>query len=1102
MSHSVFRRAFRVAIFSFVLVVFVAVLSTGSVAADGDFTVEIQSATNDSVGENEDLVVEVEVINNGDQATQDIILEDGDGTEQAVAEDVTVASGRSKDVILTWQGVPGRPTRSITPTVESNNDADSKTVQIDWSEFEVQNVNTSYTGNRSVSATFDARVRNIGTVSGEQDIILSGPDGEIESVPDVELDGTKSDIITFSDINIPANQDDYTYEIETEDQPQTIAVREPALFTPSIDSTNVEGSTFDLVATIENEGDFQDTQSVTLTVDDEQQKPQEITLSPDESQTVTFSGVEMDNPSVNVTVEVQQLGSASIEVAQASSIDEPVVHSVSPQFVQSTDDLTVNYTASGADIAAVTLDVIGPNGNTVQSVEVDPGVKRSEPVDLPEIGELPNGNYRLNLKIEDDFGRIESETRRDAFEVDTIFDPEQVEFTEERYETPAGDFVEIDVSTGDLDEAYILIGGDREANEGNLQNYLDVLHVSGDATFVINTRLVGTDVDSEKAYIPVDGEVTSYAHSIGAANEPQGVFEGVRFQDERGNSIASNLAEFRNHVGLSPRGSPIQPGRYRLVAGGSGTVIERDDNIPGFRHPVARSNLVLQPPEIGNVTTYTLPPAAADRVDQFEDSDEPAGVEDIGALLDAATETDTVAEGDRILIEVQSVGMYGALMKDIAATNPAVTTDSDDPGAIPGSDVRTLLDDHEGVHIELADSQLAAPNRPGADLKFTGVDSSDLYILPDDTDDQWNGTDPIGTDPLIGGMYFIVDTRDNEAFRGRPTDGDEMTFEIAYESPEGERYEYHDYSLIGGEQPEPFDPDVDENDGIEHFPYFGDSGTTVSAKDSFTFEEPYIDYGETTLENELIVPAEEDGVISGETNIAPGSLAEIQLIASNRPVPKIVTIEDIEIDEDRSFEVTEDFTAFEPGERVEVEFYSQGRLIDDRLLDKRGVRVVDNLDNPATFEITEFPESVEVERGQQLGDIAATINNTGDVADRQNVNFTVDGRTVREQTTVLESGEETTLDLAEEFVVLSPGEYSYTVSTDDDERTGTLTVTESEDTEVTTTDGNATQSSPPEEQDNSDDGGSGLLGMVGLRGRDVAVAAAVTGAMHVLGQWA
>jgi len=1105
MNYSVSRCIFRVGGALFILVLLGTVLSTGSVAADGDFAVEIQPETPDSVDENGNLDIEVIVTNRGsDEATQDITLENDDGIEQATDE-LTLSSGETNTTTLTWKNVPGRPdTRVITPTVKSDNDIDSKTVQVDWLEFEVQEpVEVVYpdTGGSSVEATFKPRIRNIGTISGEQQISLFDPDSEVEEQTTVSIEGGNSTEVLFSNIPIPADQDDYTYEIKTENNTQTVDVNEPPLFTVNIDSTNVEESTFDLVATVENEGGFEDTQSVKLTVDGDQEDRQKMTLSPGESKTVTFQGkIDTSRVSVNATVKAPQLGIASTEVTRALDDINPEIHSVSPQFVQSTDDLTVNYTAEGSDIATVTIDIIGPNGATVQSVEVSPGIKQDRKVVLPEIGDLPNGNYDVNLKIEDDFGRTRSTTRTDAFEIDTIFDPEQVDFNEERYETPAGDFVEIDISTGDLDEAYILVGGDREANEGNLQNYLDVLHVSGDATFVINTRLVGTNVSSEKAYVPVEGEVTSYAHSIGAASEPEGVFGGVRFQNEKGNQIAPNLAEFQNQVGLSARGSPVQPGRYRLVAAGSGTVITRDDNIPGVRHPVARTNLVLQPPEIANVTTYTLPPAAANRVDQFEDAEEPAGVGDIGALLDAATETDTVAEGDRILIEVQSVGMYGALMKDIAATNPAVNTNSDEPSEIPASDVRTLLENHEGVHIELADSELAAPNRPGADLKFTGVDSSDLYILPDDTDDQWNGTDPIGTDPLIGGMYIIVDTRDTEAFRGRPTDGDELTFEIAYESPADERYEYQDYSLINGEQPDPFDPDVDESDGIEHFPYFGDSGTTVSATDSFIFEEPYIDYGKTTLDNELIVPAEEDGVIAGETNIAPGSQAEIQLIASNRPVPKVVTIEDIEIDEDRSFEVTEDFTGFEPGERVEVEFYSQGRLIDDRLLDKRGVRVVSDLDNPAAFEITNFTDSVEVTRGQRLSEIVATITNTGEIADRQAINFTIDGETVREQPATLYGDESVTLDLSDKFVVLSPGEYNYTVRTDDDAETGQLTVVAADDgTQLSSLDSNnATTSESPEETDSEE---PGVFGLFGIRRRDVAVAAAVTGVMHILGQW-
>jgi len=595
--------------------------------------------------------------------------------------------------------------------------------------------------------------------------------------------------------------------------------------------------------------------------------------------------------------------------------------------------------------------------------------------------------------------------------------------------------------------------------------------------------------------------VTSYAHSIGANSEPEGEFDGVSFQNENGNEIASTLAEFRTEMGLSSRGSPLQASRYRMVAGGSGTIIEGDDGIPDVRHPVARSNLVLTQPELGEVTTYTLPPAAADELDQFDDDEDQAELGDIGTLLGDATETDTVAQGDRILIEVQASGIYGALL---GRANPAVDDNVDGTGQILGMD--GLLTAHEGVHIELADSELAGPNRPGADLRFSGVDSSDLYILPDDSTDQWDDGDALGAEPVVGGFYIVIDTRGSDPFDGRPTDGDELTFEIAYESPDGERYQYQDYSLAAGEKPDPFDPAVSPDNGVEHFPYFGSRMTTVSANSSFVFEYPTLDYGETTVDDELLVAAEDGGVIAGETNLAPGSQAEIQLVASNRPEPELITIEDIEIDDDRSFEVTEDFSAFEPGERVEVEFHTQGRLTEDRIIDKRGVRVVDDLDNPATFEITNHTESAEVMRGTRLDEIEATITNTGEIADRQQVRFEIDGEGVKEETVTLDSDESDTLDLSDSFVTLSPGEYTYTVETDDDEQSGELTVTEA-DSETADrldsldTDASTVEDDPEETPEDDPEDEEGMLGLFGIQRRDIAVAATVTGAMHVLGQW-
>ena len=820
-----------------------------------------------------------------------------------------------------------------------------------------------------------------------------------------------------------------------------------------------------------------------------------------------FSSLPFGTHEVTVGHPDYETKTRTVEVERSQSNDEsfsltretPVrlsIDSVSPDSWQAGDEVTVKYSFDEEVYDRVDFSV---DGIEQDELETEYGTFEGEKTfTVPERQQIKEGQYTVELST---LGT----TKTESFGISNVFDSEQGDFSETDYQSPAGDFVEVSLSTGDLNEAYILIGGDEDADGGNFENYLDVLHVSGDATFVINTRLVGSDRPSEDVYIPVDGDVTSYAHSIGADSEPTGEFEDVSFEDDNGNEIAATLAEFRSQQGVSSMGSPLQANLYQLVGGGSGTIIDRSDDTPDFRQPIARSNLVLTQPELGDVNIYTLPPGSADRVDQFDDGGEAIGSGDIGSLLGEATETDRIARGDRILIEVQASGMYGALF-DQAASEQTTVSDGDVDN-IRLEQINTLLEHHEGVHIGLKTTELGGPNHGGSTLQFENVDSSDLHVLADDTADQWDNPDAIGTDPLIGGFYVVIDTRGNDPFDRQPRDGDKLSFDIAYESPPDSRYEYSDYSF--GNPPDPFDPAVSEVDGLEHFPYFGSRDATVSANDSFVFEAPYIDYGETTLDDELIVAAEAGGVISGETNIAPGSQAEMELVASNRPNPKTITIEEIEISEDGTFEVTEDFSDFEPGERVEVEFYSQGRLIDNRLIDKRGVRVVDDLDNPSAFEIESLTEEADVVRGQRLSAIETTIVNTGEIADRQLVEFTLDGETIRNQSVTLDAGEDVSLDLSEEFVVLPAGEYEYTVRTEDDERTGQLTVTEPDsenETRINSLDSEGpTVSDSPEESDEPDSPSEsdpeGLFGLFGIRSRDVAVAATVTGAMHLLGQW-
>ncbi|KKF39256.1 hypothetical protein FK85_29915 [Halorubrum saccharovorum] len=298
----------------------------------------------------------------------------------------------------------------------------------------------------------------------------------------------------------------------------------------------------------------------------------------------------------------------------------------------------------------------------------------------------------------------------------------------------------------------------------------------------------------------------------------------------------------------------------------------------------------------------------------------------------------------------------------------------------------------------------------------------------------------------------MIDTRGSDPFDNQPRDGDELAFEMAYESPEDERYQFEDYSLADGEQPDPFNRTMEETDGLEHYPYFGDGDTTVRTNDSFVFEDPYVEYRQTGLDRELMVPSSQDGVIAGNTNIAPNSDVTVQLIASDRPEPTTITVEDVTIGEDGGFEVVHDFSELEPGERVEVEFYTPERLVGNRLLDKRGAIVVDDLDEPAYFEVSNLTAETTVAQGERLDSIAGEVTNTGEIADRQMVEFAIDGETVTETSTTLDSTESTTLDLSDRFVVLPPGQYEYALRTDNDEETGQLTVTEGDGENVTMTD--------------------------------------------------
>jgi len=1078
--------------FSFAVIILISCMSGAAAAqSNGNFQVDTITVGQNSIDEGDPVTITYTIKNVGSTGTKDIILEDNEG-EVINRTRQNITNGGTFTRTVQWENTPERPRKKAFPTVRTPDDVDSKEIKILWSEFQIidftaesiepvdgKNVQLNYTIQNIGS---EGNTTNITIENNEEDVIVSKTG--VNNGVYFQDEEVKKFSKTLEQI-----RGEYTYDLTTENartgddgDSQSASVTLPNTGAVTIDRSyydNQDGK-IKIDATIENQADFDVKQNVTFLVGGNPIRTlPPIELDSGESESVDdFSYSLPRRSTTEITVRTDAPDSESTEVTAAHPDIDPRIAEVTPSSVTGGEEVSITYEGVFDSVAeTATLSIIGPDGEIISENQVPSGsdVDQNEEVvsiTIPDDPGLIDGQYDIRLDGEDTVDRTTTTINENAFTVTTERNPDAVgAIGEPVYRAPAGGFVEI--STGG---EYMLIGGDTN-DDGTLTQYFDILYVE-DGTTMINTRLVGTNVSSDRAY--GDG-VTSYAHELGADSEPDGVFEDISFAG------ATTLAEFRENVGISPRSTPLQTGRYRLLAGANGQVII-EDGAPTLASPVGRSNLVLTQPQLEAVNTYVLPPASANE-------------EDVAGSSEEATESNTIAAGERLLIELQATGIYGAMIDD-------PTVDS-----VAADNVSDLLKNEPGVEMDLSTWYYDGAENNEADLRFEGVSSGDLYVLPDKTTDQWADESSIGENTEIGGLYVVVDTR-GEAFSD-PSYGDVMQFETRYESPAGERFLYQDVKQ--NKQPHPFRSAVPPTDGVGHFPYFGDSDTTVTVNSTIEYMEPSIQYGRTTVDGELIVPSESDGQILGSTTMAPGTEATIQFIDQSRSDPELVTIEEVTIEEDRTFTASADFSALDSGDRVTVEFYTAGRLPDNRVVDRRGARVVDDVDNIANYQITNLTTPVAVQQRSSLDAIEATINNTGELTGQQVVRFSIDGEPIRNESLRLSGNSNASISLSEQFVTLPVGAYEYTVQTDNDEQTGELRVTEPDSGTTITNEENSTptasspldesdapdgndESDAPDEDDESTDP-SGIFALVGVSGRDVALGAALTGTAHVLGYW-
>lgn len=716
----------------------------------------------------------------------------------------------------------------------------------------------------------------------------------------------------------------------------------------------------------------------------------------------------------------------------------PRVDSVSPEVVQVDNTLTIGYSASGTNMESASIQITGPEGETVLDRTVQQGTGQQVEINPRDIDGIGEGPHDVTVTLTDVFGNTETTTRESAFEMAPVYNPDDANFGTTpsstdgivaTYTGVAGDFVTVSVSLNELDEAYIVIGGDRAEDGEQSGAPLDILHVDGSATFMINTRLVGTDRPSEQVYIPLEGSVTSYEHTFGADTPvtEAGVFSDLAFETEGYEQAATSLTEFRAATSSGQQARPLQPGsEISMVIAGGDSLVVTEEGFPDARYPLDRATIKLTQPKITNVTTYRLPTGNADERSFALDPSDIEELEpgDISGLLGAATQTDTIAENDRLLIEVEASGMWGALLDSIGGSE---RVSGENPALIDARNFRTLLDRREGIRFEMVHTN-DGPNVGKTEANLFSAPPDEVSIITEP---------PLGTSAVeTSRFYILVDTREAEPFDPELAGGERFDIRMSYVPPEEEPYRFK--TVAPSVLPAPFDP-IQYTLQPEVYPYLEPGGPVQQETATIDVLDRTVEYNNTDGEGNPIVPNTGGARLSGTTTLAPGSNLPVNIVIDVRDESTKVEISDISIAEDGSFDVQTDLSMLDPGAEVDIEFWAYQKLLDERQL-----TVVDDDDLTGNFTVTEFSAESVVTLEDTFVETSAVITNNGLSSDTQTVELVLDGDVVANETLDLDPEERRVLNFDNALTGLDSGQYPLEVRTDDD-FAGTVLVVEEAD---------------------------------------------------------
>lgn len=300
------------------------------VTTPAEFAVEATS-TNSPVVAGERVAVTASVNNLGTESGDQTIALSVDDTVRD-EQDVSLGGSESATVSLSWETQDG-DAGEYTATVESENQSSTANVVVEEPEpivipfaVSVESTSSSVTEGETVEVT--ANVTNEGEAPVTEELTLRVGESVRDS-REVELQGGESQSVTFSWETTAGDAGEYTAVIAGEANQSSTRISidqaESSTFAVTIDNVSRAPESqgeFMVNATIENTGETEDTQTVTVTSEDQVRSSQNITLASGESRPVTFTWEQERQEELTVVVASETDRDRSSTVLQGQEENE------------------------------------------------------------------------------------------------------------------------------------------------------------------------------------------------------------------------------------------------------------------------------------------------------------------------------------------------------------------------------------------------------------------------------------------------------------------------------------------------------------------------------------------------------------------------------------------------------------------------------------------------------------------------------------------------------------------------------------------------------------------------------------------------------------